>query len=371
MNIYSRTYIALGSNIHNRETHLNYAIHQIFKTVGSIISVSKVYKTPAFGFDGDYFYNACIEVDTIFSAPQLLKQLKTIEEQIGRKKTTQGYEDRPIDLDILFFENNILNNETLTIPHKHLHTRDFVLLPLNDLCPEFVHPILNKSINQLTSELPKTEIEAVDVELNLPKLIQSELRYICIEGNIGAGKTTFSKMFSHDYKAKLILERFKDNPFLPQFYKDPKRFAFPTEMSFLADRHQQLVDDIAQLDLFSSLCVSDYDLFKSLIFAEITLQPDEFQLYKKIFNIIYKEIPKPDLYIYFYQNTSRLLENIKKRGRDYEQNISAEYLDKINAGYLNFIKQQTKFKTIIIDVSDKNFVDNREDYLSIIEEILN
>lgn len=371
MSTYSRTFIALGSNIDSRVSYLNFAIHQIFKTVGTIISVSKVYQTPAFGFDGAFFYNACIEVDTILSAPQLLEKLKIVEEKSGRIRSKNGYADRPIDLDILFFEDEIYKATDLTIPHTHLHLRDFVLYPMHDICPDFEHPILKKTIDQLKSELPSTEIKVLDIVLNFPKLTQTDLMYICIEGNIGAGKTTFTKMFSHDYKAKLILERFKDNPFLPQFYKDPKRFAFPTEMSFLADRHQQLVDDIAQLDLFSNVCVSDYDLFKSLIFAQITLQPDEYQLYKKIFNIIYKEIPKPDLYIYFYQNTTRLLENIKKRGRAYEQNITADYLEKINEGYINFIKQQTKFKTVIIDVSDKNFVDNREDYLSILDHILN
>ena len=142
-------------------------------------------------------------------------------------------------------------------------------------------------------------------------------------------------------------------------------------MSFLADRHQQLVEDIAQLDLFSSLCIADYDLYKSLIFAEITLQPEEFQLYKKIFNIIYKEIPKPDMYVYFYQTTDNLLKNIEKRGRSFEQNISADYLDEINEGYLNFIKQQTKFDTKVIDITNKNFIDQRSDYLEIIEQILN
>jgi deoxyadenosine/deoxycytidine kinase len=290
---------------------------------------------------------------------------------MGRVKRSSTYENRPIDLDVLFFNYEIFSDENLSIPHKHLHTRDFVLFPLNDIAADFIHPIIKKSVKELKYALPPTEIQVVEETLNLPSLPATDLRYICIEGNIGAGKTTFAQMFSQDYKAKQILERFKDNPFLPQFYKDPKRFAFPTEMSFLADRHQQLVEDIAQLDLFSSLCVADYDLYKSLIFAEITLQPEEFQLYKKIFNIIYKEIPKPDLYIYFYQNTENLLKNIIKRGRPYEQNISIDYLEKINEGYLNYIKQQTKFKTKLVDISDKNFVDNRSDYLDIIEEILN
>lgn len=368
---YTKAYIGLGSNIENRLTHLNFAIHQIFKTVGNINSVSRVYKTPAFGFEGHEFYNACIEIETLLSSIELLKALQYIEKDMGRIKKSEVYENRPIDLDVLFFNNEVYNEQHLSIPHKHLQTRDFVLYPLCDIAPDYRHPVLHKTVNDLKSELPPTEIEIVDESLNLPKLPPIDLNYICIEGNIGAGKTTFAHMFALDYKAKLILERFKDNPFLPQFYEDPKRFAFPTEMSFLADRHQQLVEDIAQLDLFSNLCIADYDLYKSLIFAEVTLQPEEFQLYKKIFNIIYKEIPKPELYIYFYQDTESLLQNIKKRGRSYEQNISAKYLDKINEGYLTYIRQQTKFKTKLIDISDKDFVENRKDYLDILNQILN
>ncbi|MEZ0131187.1 deoxynucleoside kinase, partial [Flavobacterium sp. LBUM151] len=137
----------------------------------------------------------------------------------------------------------------------------------------------------------------------------------------------------------------------------------------LADRYQQLSDDLAQFDLFKDFIVADYHIFKSLIFAKITLQEDEYRLYRNLFDIIYKEMPKPDLYIYLYQNTGRLLENIKKRGRNYEQNIEGEYLDKINNGYLEYIKSQTDLNVLIIDVSNRDFVKNHEDYLFILNEI--
>jgi deoxyadenosine/deoxycytidine kinase len=165
------------------------------------------------------------------------------------------------------------------------------------------------------------------------------------------------------------LERFADNPFLPKFYEDQNRYAFPLEMSFLADRYKQLSDDLAQFDLFKDFIVADYHIFKSLIFAKITLAEDEYRLYRTLFDIVYREMPKPDLYIYLYQNTERLLENIKKRGRDYEQKIPASYLDKINNGYLDYIKSQTELNVLIIDVSDRDFVKNQEDYLYILDEI--
>ncbi len=167
----------------------------------------------------------------------------------------------------------------------------------------------------------------------------------------------------------MILERFADNPFLPKFYKEPQRYAFTLEMSFLADRYQQISDDLSQLDLFKDFIVSDYDVFKSLIFSKITLPEDEFKLYRKLFYLMYKDIAKPDIYVYLYQNSERLKENIKRRGRDYEQNIDTDYLDKINTGYLEFLRNQTEIKTTIIDISDKDFVKNRQDYLNIVDEM--
>jgi deoxyadenosine/deoxycytidine kinase len=176
-------------------------------------------------------------------------------------------------------------------------------------------------------------------------------------------------MIAEDFNGKLILERFKDNPFLPKFYEDQARFAFPLEMSFLADRHKQLTDDISQLDLFSDFAISDYNPNKSLIFSKVTLQEDEYALYKKIFNIMYSDVPKPDVYVYLYQNTERLLKNIQKRGRDYEQNISPDYLRRIHEGYLNFFNSQNKIDVKIIDISDLDFVARREDYLFLLEKI--
>jgi deoxyadenosine/deoxycytidine kinase len=140
-------------------------------------------------------------------------------------------------------------------------------------------------------------------------------------------------------------------------------------MSFLADRYQQISDDLAQLDLFKDFIVADYHIFKSLIFAKVTVTEDEFRLYRKLFEIIYKEIPKPDLYLYLYQNTDRLLQNIKSRGRSYEQEIPASYLEKINQGYIDFIKTHPDLNILVLDVSNRDFVQNQSDYIFILDEI--
>lgn len=190
--------------------------------------------------------------------------------------------------------------------------------------------------------------------------------FIAIEGNIGAGKTSLATKISNDFNAKLILEGFADNPFLPKFYQEPSKYAFPLELSFLAERYQQLTEQLTKQDLFRNFTVSDYFINKSLIFAQKTLQDDVFWLYSKLFHIINSSLPKPDLLVYLYVSVDRLQNNIKKRGRDYEQNIANDYLEKIQSGYLDFIRQQQNMRILIIDTNHADFVNVPEDYDRII-----
>lgn len=366
-------YIALGSNKGNKLQNLQAAVDAIFVKVGAVNKISKVYQTPAIGFEGDDFFNACIKVETELKPKKLLKALQEIESKLGREsKTIDVYESREIDLDILFYGNEILEEKALVIPHPELQSRRFVLQPLFDIAKDFEHPFLNKNIELLLEECEDSSIiEPINIWLKNPSKVYTfgDYNYIAIEGNIGAGKTSLATKISHDFNAKLVLERFADNPFLPKFYKEPERYAFTLEMSFLADRYQQISDDLSQLDLFKDFIVSDYDVNKSLIFSKVTLHEDEFRLYRKLFYQVYKDIAKPDLYVYLYQNTERLQVNIKKRGRNYEKDIKDDYLDKINTGYLDFLKSQPEMNVKIIDVSDKDFVKNRADYLWLLSEI--
>ena len=366
------TYIALGSNQGDRARYLQLSIDRIFERIGAIISLSEVYETPAWGFKGDAFLNACIAVRTNYSAEKVLEKLLGIEVELGRKRSNAtGYADRAIDLDIIFHGDLTISSRELHVPHPQLAHRKFVLYPMADIAADIIHPIDKVSISEMLKHTADdSEIRKVNVRLNRPELPELPVNYLVIEGNIGAGKTTFSKMIAEDQQAKLFLERFHDNPFLPKFYDDKKRYAFPLELSFLADRHQQLVEDIGQFDLFRKFAVADYDFYKSLIFAQVTLQKDEYQLFKRLFEVMYRELPKPDLYVYFYQTTDRLLENIQKRGRDYEQSIDADYLRTIHQGYMQFIRQQNYLNTKVIDLSKLNFVENREDYISLVHELL-
>ena len=368
-----KVYISLGSNKGEKFKNLQEAINAIYQKIGNIKIISKVYKSASFGFKGDDFLNVCAIIETNFTASKVLKELLKIEKDLGRiRSKTSGYEDRIIDLDIVFYEEDVISTKSLKIPHPELHKRKFVLQPLNDIASKYSHPKLKKSVDDLLQECEDTSVlEPINIWLKNPnkKHQFSNFNYIAIEGNIGAGKTSLARQIANDFNAKLILERFADNPFLPKFYKEPQRYAFTLEMSFLADRYQQISDDLSQLDLFKDFIVSDYDVFKSLIFSKITLPEDEFKLYRKLFYLMYKDIAKPDIYVYLYQNTERLKENIKQRGRDYEQNIDTGYLEKINTGYLEFLRNQTEIKTTIIDISDKDFVKNRQDYLNIVDEM--
>jgi 2-amino-4-hydroxy-6-hydroxymethyldihydropteridine diphosphokinase len=371
MQILRPIYLSLGSNQGNKLEKLQKAIDLIGENIGIVRKISSVYKTASWGFKSDDFYNICLEISSSLNPENLLNSLELIERKLGRiiSKTTD-YAARPIDIDILFFDNEIIFSKYLIVPHKEMLQRKFVMIPLAEIAPNFIHPIEHQRIITCAKNCTDTTaIEKTEHILKKPVCISEKYNYIAIEGNIGAGKTSLTKLISDQFNAKTVLERFADNPFLPKFYNDNERFAFPLEMSFLADRYQQLSEDLAQFDLFKNFIISDYYIFKSLIFAQVTLQNDEYFLYRKMFDIMYKEITKPDLYIYLYQNTARLIENIKKRGRDYEQNIAPEYLDKIHKGYVNFIESQQGLNTLIIDVSDKDFIKKPEDYRYIIDII--
>ncbi|UOB18921.1 2-amino-4-hydroxy-6-hydroxymethyldihydropteridine diphosphokinase [Abyssalbus ytuae] len=374
MNYLKRAYLSLGSNVGNKIENLQNAVENLQKNAGQVVLFSKVYQTPSWGFKSDDFLNACIAVDTALQPQELLEVILNTEEKLGRiRNVDEGYTARSIDIDILFYDNELINEPDLIVPHPHIEKRKFVLKPLNDIAFGYVHPAFKKTISQLLSECnDDSVIKPTSLSLKpIKKRSFSHLNFIAIEGNIGAGKTTLANKIARDFNGKLILERFADNPFLPKFYADMSRYAFPLEMSFLADRYQQFMEDTSQLDLFKDFMVSDYEIFKSLVFAKITLQEEEFKLYRKLFNLMYKEVRKPDVYVFLYQNTERLLQNIKFRNRDYEQSIQPDYLEAINQGYIDFIKSYSGLNSLIIDISELDFVKNQSDYYYIIDKIYN
>ena len=189
--------------------------------------------------------------------------------------------------------------------------------------------------------------------------------YIVVEGCIGAGKTTLSKMLAEDFNAELVLERFADNPFLPKFYKDPVHYAFPVEMTFLMDRYQQLKNLLTARDLFTDAVIGDYFIDKCIIFSKNNLLPDEYNLYKNVFDTISSFLPKPDMILYLYNDTQQLLQNIARRGREYEKDITAEYLQDIQDSYLTYFTQHATMPVLLVETAQLDFVLNPSDYLKI------
>jgi len=193
--------------------------------------------------------------------------------------------------------------------------------------------------------------------------------YIAIEGNIGAGKTTLATKIAQQFNGKLILEQFEGNPFLAKFYENQEKYAFPLELSFLAERYQQLKHELAHQELFTDFTISDYFLNKSLIFARKTLNDDEYQLFITLFNIMNANLPRPDLLVHLFVSTNRLQSNIKKRGREYEQRIPDEYLEKIQESYLDYLKQQPQLRILILDVNQADFVAYPSDFEKIVDAL--
>lgn len=191
--------------------------------------------------------------------------------------------------------------------------------------------------------------------------------YIAIEGVIGAGKTTIAAFLAEHFSAKLLLEEYEENPFLVKFYEEKDKYNFPLELSFLASRYHQVKNEIEKRDLFQEKVVSDFVLYKSLVFASINLKGDELDLYKKLFQIMFQQIPIPDLTIYIYQSINTLKNNIRQRGRDYEFNIQDSYLEQLNENYLAYFKQLTQHRIVVINGSEFDIVLHPENKQKLIE----
>jgi len=364
-------YLSLGSNLGDKINNLQNAINLIDSKVGDVLLISSLYKTKADGFVGEDFLNCCLSIRTSMEPKILIKELINIESKNGRLRSNRNiYESRSIDIDILFYEDKIINQNNLTIPHPHMHKRNFVIKPLLEIAKSKIHPVLNQTIFEIDLNLIGTGIFKINDTLTLPIFEKlKSIKNIVIEGNIGVGKTCLSEKLSKDLNKELIVEGYMDNPFLEKYYENPDRYALNVELTFLTDRCRQLNDFNNQISLFNSGLVADYDIFKSLVFAGISLNEIEYNLFRRIFIYMTKDLFKSNLIIYLLQSTEKLLENIKKRGRGFEKKIDKKYLDKVNKGYLNYLKNNSDLNIIFIDVSDLDFVESKTDYIELLYRI--
>ncbi len=193
--------------------------------------------------------------------------------------------------------------------------------------------------------------------------------YIAIEGNIGAGKTTLCNMIAVEYQCTPILEEFVDNPFLAHFYNDPERYAFPVELFFMTERYKQLQQQLAQQNLFQDTIIADYFFAKTSLFAQVNLSTEEFRLFQRLYGILNMQFKKPDLLVYLHRSVENLLENIKHRGRAFEQQIQSDYLRQIQNAYLNYLKSITNIPVLILYVEGIAFWENTEHYEAIVNVI--
>lgn len=192
-------------------------------------------------------------------------------------------------------------------------------------------------------------------------------RFIAIEGNIGTGKTTLCQLLSERFGCRLILEQFTDNPFLPYFYEQPERYAFPVELFFMTERHKQLQEHYAQPDLFQSCTVADYAFVKTLLFAKNNLNEEEFRLFQRLFTLLNSTFPKPDLLLYLHRPAEVLLQQIRRRGRSIEQNIAAEYLEQLQQAYFDYFKSENDFPVVILDLGSADFLREEAAFHTIVE----
>ena len=363
-------YLSIGSNIGNKLKNIQSAINLIHSRLANLISISSIYETSPIGFEGEEFFNICACFNSDKNPHFVMSELLEIEQIIGRIRLKESkYTSRIIDIDILLIDDMLIDTKDLIVPHPEISNRRFVIEPLVEISPNLINPINRILFRELLNNFSEKQmVKKKEIILNNPSSKSPILNYnyIAVEGNIGSGKTSLSSQISNDFDSKLILERFLDNPFLANFYKNPKEYAFKLEMSFLADRYQQTKEDLSQLNIFEKIIIADYDIHKSLIFSKVNLSVDEFNLYRKLFYSLHSNITKPYLIIYLNQTIDNLKKNIKKRGRDYEMSIDGNYLKKINESYFDFFKSRPDLNVKFIDVSEMDFVNNRLDYLSLL-----
>ena len=365
----NNAYISLGSNQGQRLKNIQDAVVQIQKNIGPLVDLSSCYKTAAYGFEGPYFINTCMAIQTVFSPLEVLKKLLQIETSLGRKRATgSGYTSRKIDLDLLFYDDFIITDDHLTLPHPRLEERNFVLLPLYEMNPNLIHPVFNCSLEDLLHRCKDLDVpEKIPMNAWTPDLFDQD-QYLIFEGNIGVGKTSLAEKIGQDFKVPVLLENFSKNPYLRKFYEQPERYASQLEFYFLEDRFKQF-NDFHTNPNTPKKAVYDHSFFKSLVFANINLSAKDFQGFKKEYQRLSSQLDLPQKVIFLQQSLDRLKVNIKIRGRTYEQNMDLDYLKKIDDGYRDFLQNEMDVPYCRIDLTSLDFIKNEKAYQLILQRI--
>jgi len=372
-----RAFIALGSNLGARERHLRSAVASLVAAEGvRVVNTSPVYETDAHTVEAGQvqppFLNAVVEIETTRSPEELLELLQYLERESGRVQGPR-WDPRPLDLDLLVYGDREITPSDdcpLQVPHARLAERRFVLQPLVDLDPALVIPGVESTVEALLASCPDSSPLATTTMSLRPAaaILPDSLRYVAVEGVIGAGKTSLARMLAERMAGRLVLEEFDENPFLPDFYRNPDRWAFHTQLAFLASRFRQQ-KALMDRDLFHQRTVSDYTFDKDRIFAHITLTGDELHLYETVYTLMEPSTATPDLVVYLQSSVDRLMHNINQRGRAYERNMQRSYIEEVAAAYDRYFRHYDKGPLLIVNSSAIDFVNNPEDFERLVARI--
>lgn len=335
-------YIGLGSNLGNRQKNIKKAIDAIGSVRNINLSrVSSLYETKPLAEKSQPDYLNCVaQIQTKLNPQNLLKVLKKIEAALGRKQKHEKWSNRTIDLDILLFGKKIVRKKELIIPHPQMHLRSFVLKGLCEIDSEINHPVLDESVGVLYSRLAGKDFY---IDENLPRLIS-------VSGVIGAGKTTLSQGLCDSYGFNLIKEAYDTNPFLPKVYAGQKSLALDSQLYFLLSRCQQL-----EPERIKDISVSDYIMDKEMIYARIWLDAIQFDLYRKINEVMTKNIIHPSLVIYLKSTPEGCLRRIKERSRPYEKDIDIRFVHELHVAFQKLFETFNRCPVITIDVESFDF----------------
>ncbi len=386
----ARAFVGLGANLGDRAGQLRTAIRALAaEPEVRAGAVSPVYESAAHTLPGGEaqppFLNAVAELRTTLEPRLLLALFERIERAAGRERASDPAGDpagnpaarwapRPLDLDLLLYDDRVIRTDALAVPHPRLAERRFVLRPLADLAPDLVVPVLDASVRALLDACPdagpvrRTQYRLDGSLTDTQPILPEALRYVAVEGVIGAGKTSLARPLAERMGARLVLEEFEENPFLPDFYRDPVRWAFHTQLAFLASRFRQQ-KALGAGDLFHHATVADYTFDKDRIFAHITLGGDELRLYETLYGLMETATPQPDLVVYLQSSLDRLMHNIAQRGREYEKHMERGYIAELAGAYDRYFKHYSKGPLLVVDATTMDFVNDPEDFERLVRQI--
>jgi 2-amino-4-hydroxy-6-hydroxymethyldihydropteridine diphosphokinase len=352
----TKAYIGLGSNLGSRRDNISKAVEKLDKNNHiQLLRRSSVIETKPLQMNSNkLFLNTVVEINTALSAQNLLETLQKTERELGRDSKGQK-KDRTIDIDILLFGEQIINDNKLTVPHKKMHLRSFALQGLCELCGDLQHPLLKCTLDELLKRLNGNNYEFTENQPNI----------VSIAGIIGVGKTTLTDLLCKASGGEAVYECYDENPFLAEVYDGNRQLALDSQLFFLISRIKQL--RAKQLNK-NKLYICDYVFEKEMLYAKKFLNKYQLELYKNIHFMTAAKITEPKLVIYLADNAQNCLQKIRKRGRAYEQNINVDFLNEFCFSYDNLFENWNKCPVITVkvdkqDTAETEFVKNLADQI--------